>query len=302
MSCGDTGPAAAEVAAVEAAAGEVTTNAAAPVQRLDGATMGTYFRVTAICDTAGLSAQIEQTLASINAQMSNYDADSELSKLNRSEHGHWQPVSSQLMQVLQAAHAVHEASAGVFDVSVAPILRLWGFGPDAATTLPPAASELAAAQRRSGWQYLELAPDRLQIKRLRGLEFDLSALAKGYAVDVVSEVLQQAGCPRHLVDIGGEVRASGLSTQARPWRIGVEVPQIGASGEVQRVLHVVDRSIATSGDYRNFIRQEAEQWGHTIDPRSARPVKHDLASVTVVHGDTMLADAWATALNVMGPE
>ena len=271
-------------------------------QQFEGATMGTYYRITALCDVAPLQSEAQALLDDFNATMSNYDPDSTLSRLNRSPIGAPQSVPADLLEVLVAARTVHAASDGAFDVTIAPLLRLWGFGPDAATQFPPADAAIAAAMEQVGMHYLRLDPQAQVLVRERNVELDLSALAKGYAVDVLSRWLAAKGCRDHLVDIGGEVRAAGRNRRGDNWRVGVEVPDPERRGAVQRVLHVSDAAVATSGDYRNFLRAGDTRWSHTLDPRSGRPVAHALASVTVVAADAMWADAWATALNVLGPE
>ena len=271
-------------------------------QSLSGQTMGTYYRITALCAAADLQPQAEKLLARINGDMSNYDANSTLSRFNRSEVGSWFVAPDELLFVMRAAVDVHDRSAGAFDVTVAPLLALWGFGPQAAADLPPGPNALDEARQRIGMHHIELDARTSRLRRLQASELDLSALAKGYGVDALSDMLLAQGCADHLVDIGGEIRARGSKAGGAPWRIGIEVPDPETRGGVQRVVELRDHAVATSGDYRNFVQQGDSRWSHTLDPRTGKPVEHGLASVTVVHESAMLADAWATALNVVGPD
>lgn len=283
---------------------------ASPYQVIEGSTMGTYYRVTTDCaaTAAGtLRSQLDALLAVINGQMSNYDPASELSRLNRSRPGDWLPVSAPLLDVFAAAQTLSALSDGAFDITIAPVLRLWGFGPDAATSYPPPAAALQDALTRVDSAALQWqSTPRPAARRLADVEVDLSAIAKGYGVDRLHRLLRERGCPNSLVDIGGEVRGSGRGPRGA-WRIGIEVPDASRVGAVQKIVRLEDSAVATSGDYRNFIdRPEADggrsRWSHTIDPRTGNPVTHGLASVTVISPSAMLADGWATALTVLGPE
>lgn len=277
---------------------------------ISGSTMGTYYRVLAYCDDdrgisdweAFLTQELAEELAALNATFSNYDDSSELMQFNRGSTQSWLAISAELQTVLQAAQQVFDASNGALDISVAPLVAAWGFGPGASTDLPPTDAVLTQVQQRVGQQFLELNDRRRQARKLRDLRLDLSALAKGYAVDSLSESLTGWACANHLVDIGGEVRAMGGKPSGQPWRVGIEIPSDDRLGGIARALPLFDQAVATSGDYRNFVAQDQARWSHTIDPRSARPVSHSVASVTVVLPSTMLADAWATAFTVMGAD
>lgn len=268
--------------------------------------MGTYYRVLAYCDPQpaqqAVELSLEHQLAALNATFSNYDDTSELAQFNRVPVRTWHGLSPEMLGVLDAAHQVFTESEGALDVSVAPLVAAWGFGPNASVALPPEEALLAEIRARVGLQFLELNLSTGKALKQRGLELDLSALAKGYAVDSLSDNLISFGCPNHLVDIGGEVRAIGTKPSGQPWRVGIEIPDDDQLGGVARALPLADQAVATSGDYRNFVAQDKARWSHTIDPRTGRPVSHLLASVTVVLPTTMLADAWATAFTVMGAD
>lgn len=268
--------------------------------------MGTYYAVTAAPDSACEVSQhkLEQELAAINAAMSTYLADSELSQFNALAAGEWYAMSAPLATVMQAAWSLWQRSGGAFDVTVGPLVNLWGFGPQAVTS-PPTAAEQAQVRALVGMQHLQQS--RLQAtaqlaKAKAGVYVDLSALAKGYAVDALAQIYAAAGCRNFMVDIGGEIRAAGQSPRGGPWRIGIEVPDPQALGVSQAVLALQDMSIATSGDYRNFRMVDGVRVDHVIDPRSGQPADNRVVSATVLHPSAMWADAYATTLMVMGLE
>ncbi len=271
--------------------------------------MGTYYRISLACKLPN-SIDFEAELANVNREMSNYDPDSTLSRLNRAPLGEWLEIEPALHSVLQYAQSVHAMSEGAFDITIAPVLSLWGFGPEARNVnAAPTTKALSQAAARVAMSALEVRSDPPAARRMANIALDLSALAKGHGVDRIGNLLDAARCADYLVDIGGEVRARGSAERNRPWRIGIEVPDAQRMGGVQRVVRLQDQAIATSGDYRNFIEFQSEsdsedtrRWSHTIDPRTARPVAHDLASVSVIAASAMQADAWATALTVLGPE
>lgn len=271
--------------------------------RLGGSTMGTYYQVTARCP-ADPTERIEATLAEVNAQMSTYLPDSELSRLNRAPLEQWLPVSAPLAEVLAAAAELGQRSHGAFDVTVGPLVDLWGFGAGSsrdASRVPDAAA-LALARERVGMHHVEISRDPPRVRRHADVSIDLSAIAKGHGVDRVFDELGAMGCSDRLVDIGGEVRTRGSGPSGAGWRIGIEVPDPDSQGGVQRVVSPGDGALATSGDYRNFFEADGRRYSHTIDPRTGRPITHGLAAVTVAHPLAMWADGWATALNVLGPE
>ena len=262
--------------------------------------MGTYYQVTARCPE-DVGSAIEQTLRTVNAEMSTYDPGSDLSRFNRAPAGAWVAVPEPLVEVVAAADVLSRASAGAFDVTVGPLVNLWGFGPEDATGVP-SAPEVTATLEAIGHQNLELRHAPPALRKARQLYVDLSAIAKGHGVDRVVARLAAAGCDAMLVDIGGEVRGVGRNPSQQAWRVGVEVPDPSRVGNIQRVVAISDAAIATSGDYRNFREAGGRRFSHTIDPRTGYPVSHGLASVSVVHQSAMWADGYATSINVLGPE
>ena len=230
--------------------------------------------------------------------MSTWDPQATISQFNKSESFTPFAIEPAFATVVAAAQAVSMASGGAFDVTVGPLIDLWGFGAGGKRRVaPPSAEAIAAAQAMVGFEKLVVHADPPSLqRRAPGVEVDLSALAKGYGVDVLA-----AGSRRrlgnYLVDIGGEVRARGLNDRGVPWDC-VEVPDPSARGLVQEALPLKDLSLATSGDYRNFFEADGVLL-HTIDPRTGYPIPQRVASVTVAHPEALWADAWATAMNVL---
>lgn len=273
---------------------------------LSGATMGTTWHVSYLATSPALpSEKVEQGIANeleaVNRSMSTYIDDSEISRLNGYATHSWFETSPDFFHVLATALDVGRLSEGAYDVTVAPLVNLWGFGPGKPIDAPPDADAIAAAQQRVGQDGVRLDGDHRRVMKLNDLAFDFSSLAKGYAVDKVAEWLLAQGIVNFMVEVGGELRLSGVSGRGDAWRIAIEQPDIGGRS-VAITTHVTDAAVATSGDYRNYFEFDGRRYSHIIDPRTGRPVAHDLVSVTVVHPSCMLADAWATALTVLGAE
>jgi len=275
--------------------------------QLSGHTMGTTYSVKYRPgpDTpplAALQADVDALLAGINRTLSTYDPDSELSRFNRADTTDWVPASASLLAVVKAALEIGAQSEGAFDVTVGPLVNLWGFGPDFHPDRIPAAADIAAARARGGHDKLTLRDTPAALRKQRPDVFvDLSGIAKGYGVDRVAEQLAARGIEHYMVEIGGEIRVRGVNAQGAPWRIAVEKPLPGERS-VQAVLALSDIALATSGDYRNFFEIAGRRYSHTIDPATGWPVDNGLVSVTVLADTSMRADAWATALQVLGSE
>ncbi|WP_041542984.1 FAD:protein FMN transferase [Oceanimonas sp. GK1] len=283
-------------------------NDAAPQLHLTGDTMGTYYSVKIVgaedSRRDALQAEIDRRLELVNDQMSTYREASELSRFNRYDGSAPFAVSADTARVVTAALQLGRLSNGALDVTVGPLVNLWGFGPDARPTEIPSDERLAEVKSQTGLEHLSVqtrAEGEFLQKALPGLYVDLSSIAKGYGVDVVSEYLSEQGLTNHLVEIGGEVRTSGLNAHGQDWRIAVEKPGPG-EGVVQQVVALANTSVATSGDYRNYYELDGKRLSHTLDPATGRPITHRLASVTVIHPSCMMADGLATALTVMGTE
>jgi thiamine biosynthesis lipoprotein len=236
--------------------------------------------------------------------MSTWDPSSELSRLNALDRADEPfPVSAHTMEVLAAAAEIGEISGGAFDVTVGPLMQAWGFGTDSYQLRRPAPEELEALRERVGQAaLLTLDEDAGTVSKGHpDVEVDVSAIAKGHGVDRVAEALEALGYRNYLVEIGGELRAAGRKLDGTPWRVAIEKPE-SDSRAIHQIVILEDRALATSGDYRNFYLEGGERFSHTMDPRTGAPVHHRLASVSVLHPSAMYADAWATALNVLGAE
>ena len=280
-----------------------------PVLALEGRTMGTTWSLRIAAPPAGLDAEaleaaIVERLAAINALMSTYDPASQLSRFNEAPPDVWFEVDPELLEVVRVAAELSEATDGAFDVTVGPLVNLWGFGPGAtpAADEVPTDAAVAAALARTGWRRLELREAPPALRKSGRLYVDLSAIAKGYGVDEIAELVSAAGAERFLAEIGGELRARGTNARGVPWQVGIEVPDASRRGLAREAVGLDGDAVATSGDYRNFFTVDGVRYSHTIDPTTGRPVIHDVASVTVIHPSAMWADGWATALNVLGAE
>ena len=265
--------------------------------------MGTSYAVEADCPAGIPRSRVEAVLADVSQRMSTFQEDSELSAFNRAPVGMAIPVSPALVEVAAAAQRVAVQTDGAFDVTVGPLVALWGFGADAATK-PPTAAELRAVRAVVGFRKFAYGIDPPTLKKLAPVTLDFSAIAKGYAVDRIAALLAGADCRSYLVELGGEVRVRGTSSTGGPWRIGIESP-FGSAMAGQLSLRA--GAVATSGDYRQYRAQGAgettgKRTTHIIDPRTGAPVRHRLASVTVVAETAVLADAYATALMVLGEQ
>ena len=269
---------------------------------ISGPTMGTSYTVKVVGEhlhPGKLREQIESELRRINGLMSTYDENSELSRFNRSPVAHAFPVSPEILEVLKLSGEIFDHSGGAFDVAVGPLVNLWGFGPEPSRDVVPLDEEINAARQRTGFGLLQM--DDAGLLKMRNIYVDLSAIAKGYAVDSLARILDTQGVENYLIEIGGELRARGINDQGSPWTIAVEVPD-NLSRSVFRTLELRDMSMATSGDYRNYFEVDGARYSHTIDPRTGRPITHNVASVTVLSPSAAMADGYATAINVLGAE
>lgn len=270
--------------------------------RWQGAVMGTRYHITIASDQPvppALQGEVAALLAALDARFTTYSDDSELMALNRQPLNQPLLLSEQLYSVLAEAKSVHTLSGGGFDPSVGPLVELWGFGRRQATDTVPPPEEITAALAQVGFGHLELLPGN-RAQRTATVTIDLSAIAKGYAVDQVAELLERNALNDYLVEVGGELRLGGYNSEGAPWRIAIESPLV--AGEVEQVLAVSDVAVATSGDYHNFFSVDGVRYSHTIDPARGWPVEHRLVSVTVVAASSAYADAMATALAVIGAE
>lgn len=270
-----------------------------------GATMGTTYsvqipRLPARLELVALEGDITRLLETVNAQMSTFRPESELSLFNAGSADMWTPVSADTLAVVETGLRVGELTGGAFDPTVGPLVALWGFGAGAGRRQVPPAGRIDETLDRVGLGHVRtrqaapaLAKDRDDTR------VDLSGIAKGFAVDKIAEHLEQLGVEYYLVEIGGELRGRGYNTRGGVWRVGIERP-VADRRSVQRVVRLGGQALATSGDYRIFFERGGARYPHVIDPRNGRPVDHGLASATVIAPTTKEADALSTALMVLG--
>lgn len=274
---------------------------------LEGRTMGTTFSVKVVgsLDAAAqqaLAEAVDAELELVISQMSTWISDSELSRFNA--HASTAPfmVSPATSTVVDRAARVFSTTGGAFDPTVGPLVRAWGFGGGQAPAAALAADEIDSLREHMGMHQVTVDLTASAItKQDPAIELDLSAIAKGWGVDRVHAAVVGLGHPDVMVEVGGEVKVSGRNARGTRWRLGIERPD-ASRGVIQQVVELDGDAMATSGDYRNYVERDGQRWSHTIDPRTGRPITHELASVTVLADDCTTADAWATALNVLGPE
>jgi thiamine biosynthesis lipoprotein len=275
-----------------------------------GPTMGTTFSVKIVTGSDGLSGPdrallnraIRAELERINALMSTWDPESELSRFNRSVSQDPFPVSPETFEVFRWALELGALTDGALDVTVAPLVDAWGFGSHGRLSTVPTDTEIARLREMTGMHLLELDAVAETVRKQRPeVACDFSALAPGYAADRLWTMLLKRDVGDFLVDVGGELRASGHNEAGAPWQIGIERPQtVGRA--VERTVPILDRAIATSGDYRNYYEVNGTRVAHILDPRTGRPIQHRLASVTVIDELAVRADGISTALMVLGPD
>lgn len=282
----------------------------AAVHTLYGETMGTRWRVQ-LCappraPLEALHAEVQACLDGVVAQMSTWERDSDICRYNRADAGTWHVLPDAFFAVLRCALEVAEASDGAYDPTVAPLVALWGFGADGAGRhRVPDDHAIGAAFAHTGWQRVSIDAAARRALQPGGIALDLSAIAKGHAVDAVADVLRAQGIDAALVDVGGELAGYGRKPDGAPWHVLVEASHTDddEDDEIEPCIVVLDgRAAATSGDRWHRFDADGRRYAHTIDPRSGRPVAHGAAAVTVIADDAMHADAWATALSVLGAD
>jgi len=244
-----------------------------------------------------LDAEIQLELERINGLMSTYDPESELSRFNAKPSTDAVELHPDTLHVIDTAASISQLTEGAYDVTLGAVIDLWGFGADPEQIVVPQADALKAARASTGYQQLTRQGNTVR-KHHPEMRIDLSSLAKGFAVDQLGLLAEAAGASNYIAEIGGELRTRGQRLEGSEWRIGIELPD----GGVDAGLAVNDAHIASSGSYRNYREEAGQRYSHIIDGRSGKPITHTLAAVTVLHDSTMLADAWATALLVVGPD
>jgi thiamine biosynthesis lipoprotein len=251
---------------------------------------------------AGIQAQFE----AVNQALSTYRADSALSRFNEDDRGEWQDIDPELALVMRYALSLAEASGGAYDVTVGPLVNLWGFGPDPATFRVPEAAAISQARAHVGWRKVEMDATRNRARKLPGVRVDLSSLGKGRGVDRVAAYLDGQQVSNYLIDLSGKLRARGHNAAGARWRVAVEQPAADVTGSRAAAgtaaVTLRDSSVATAGDYRRYFESNGRHYSHIIDPRTGEPVTHRTASSTALAAGCMEADAWATVLMVMPPD
>ena len=276
-----------------------------PIISLSGSTMGTTYHIKVVSNKSLpepqlLQAEIDMALEVVNDQMSTYRADSELSKFNQLQVQQSVSVSADTIKVIKEGMRLYNETDGALDITLGPVVNLWGFGPDKRPISEPTQAQIDAAKAKMGIH--ELSVNGLTLtKHNADLYVDLSSIAKGFGVDKVAALLDKYHVSGYLVEIGGELNVKGTKSDNTPWRVAVEQPTSEGQA-VQQIIEPGTMSLATSGDYRNFYQENGERFSHLIDPRTGYPIKHQLASATVLHSSCMTADGYATAMMVLGTE
>lgn len=285
----------------------VSESSALALHSLGGQTMGTTWSVRLAAapslDLHALHARLQGELDRIVAQMSTWRDDSDITRYNCAVAGQAQDLPDEFSTVLACALDIAERSGGAYDPTIAPLVDAWGFGAHAAAPRVPDEETLAIARAHVGWRRLRAAFAPPRLSQPGGLRLDLSAIAKGYGVDRVAARLRTSGIPGALVEVGGELHGYGIKPDGQRWRVLVEsAPDEEADGAryPPRVVVLDGLAIATSGDRWHHFDHGGTRYAHTLDPRSGRPVAQAAAAVSVIAADAMQADAWATALTVMG--
>ena len=273
---------------------------------ISGTTMGTSYHIklapTAKINLSSLKKQINSRLVDIDNKMSTYKKDSEVSSFNRYSSGSWMPISAETMMVIDAAQETSLLSNGAFDITIGKLVNLWGFGPTINIDAIPDVNAIQTLLSQVGYNKLTLRQDPPALRKSsEAVYLDLSAIAKGFAVDAIAKLLLENQINNFLVEIGGEIITHGHKQQQQPWVIGIESP-VAEQRSIRKRLFLQDVAMATSGDYRNYFEHQGTRYSHTIDPATGYPIKHHLVSVTVIENSCMRADALATAIMVMGPE
>jgi len=278
-----------------------------PVEQihLSGPTMGTTYNIKYISEEGlpspeAVQKEVDRLLEEVNDQMSTYRKDSELSRFNQNQTSKPFTVSPQTATVVKEAIRLNGLTLGALDVTVGPLVNLWGFGPEARPEVVPTAEELAQRQAMVGIEHLSVEGNTLT-KDIPNLYVDLSTIAKGWGVDVVADYIQSQGIHNFMVEVGGEMRLKGVNREGVKWRIAIEKPSVEERA-IQDIIEPGDMAVATSGDYRNYFERDGIRYSHIINPETGNPIHHKVVSVTVIDASSMTADGLATGLMVLGEE
>lgn len=279
-------------------------NSAETVSEIYGGTMGSTYSIKWVGTDEtpppeALQTGVEALLAEFDSEVSTWRDDSDLARFNSLPAGSCQDMPESVLELVSLAEELHQHSDGGFDITIGPLLDLWGFHGGLASQTVPEAAALAAVLQNVGQQHLRTVDG--QLCKDADVQVDLSGVAAGYVVDQVVEHLAAQGITSYMVEITGELKAAGLKPGDVPWRIAIEEPR-DDSRIAQLILPLDGHGVSTSGDYRNYFELDGKRYSHTFDPRNGQPVMHQLAAVTVLHPDTARADGLSTLLLVKGPE
>lgn len=269
---------------------------------INGFTMGTTYSIKIITDkdNINLKNEIDSVLIDFNNKMSTYIDNSELSQFNNYLDTNWYDCSKDLAYIFHSAVEISKQTDGYYDITIGPLVNLWGFGPEKREVFPTD-SEITERKKNIGYQNINVDTINYKVKKkISELYCDLSSIAKGMGVDQVAEYLKNKGYNDLMVEIGGEIKTYGYNIKNKKWLIAVNSPI--NDNQIIKVLNISNLSVATSGDYRNYKEKNGKRFSHLINPKDGKPINHNLASVTVLYKNCMIADALATAINVMGPK
>ncbi|NUU34814.1 FAD:protein FMN transferase [Pseudomonas sp. C2B4] len=274
------------------------------IETFGGPTMGStysvkYVRHTDLPAPTVVQVEVEKILAEVDQQMSTYRSDSDITRFNQLPANRCQKMPAPILELVRVGEQLSEQSEGSFDLTVEPLLDLWGFGPQAREEKVPTAEALAEVRQRVGHGHLRIDGD--QLCKDAAVEVDFNSIAAGYAVDRIAARLEALGIRNYLAEATGELKAAGKKPDGSPWRIALEEPRDDQQA-VERIVAVDGYGLSTSGDYRHYFQQDGRRYSHTFDARTGAPVSHTLASVTVIHPSALMADGLSTLLLILGPE
>ncbi|WP_415764931.1 FAD:protein FMN transferase [Pseudomonas sp. ZB1P45] len=274
------------------------------LERFDGPTMGSrysiqYVRHSSTPGPKAVQAEVENILAEVDRQFSTYRSDSDIERFNALPAGRCQVMPGPVLELIRVGEQLSSQSEGSYDLTVEPLLNLWGFGPQARNEKVPSAQVLAEVRQRVGYQHLRIDGD--QLCKDAAVEVDFNSIAAGYAVDTIAAKLEAMGIHNYLAEATGELKAAGKKLDGSPWRVALEEPRDDQQ-VAERIIAVDGYGVSTSGDYRNYFEQDGRRYSHTFDARTGVPVLHTLASVTVIHPSALMADGLSTLLLILGPE
>ncbi len=275
---------------------------------ITGNTMGTTYSVKIVKNDSTITEEfysdlqnnIKNILKVVNLQMSTYIKESEISRFNSSRNTNWHPIAQDFAYVANEALKIGYESGGALDITIGPIVNLWGFGPPNKGRTIPDSLKIEFYKSLTGLEKIAVRLNPPAIKKyIPEMYIDLSAIAKGFGVDKVASYLDENNIKNYMIEIGGEIIAKGKNQHNKIWQIGISNPD--NSSKILKIVALNHKSLATSGDYQNYFEINNKRYSHTLDPRTGKPITHKLVSVSVIHKSTMLADGYATAINVLGP-